>query len=114
MKWLKLFLVVELLALTAYTVLVIQDQGLNLLPHFFGAIAEVNWQGQFNMDFLIVLALSGIWVSWRHGHSAAGVVLGLCAATGGVMFLCVYLLVQIARCGGDVKALLLGQQAARV
>lgn len=108
MKWLKLFLLVDLIVLTVYTGFVVQAQGWNLLPHFLGNLTAVNWSGQFNLDFLMVLGLLGIWVSWRHGHSVLGLFLGLCAATGGAMFLFIYLLVEMARCKGDVQTLLMG------
>lgn len=108
MKWLRLFLLLELIALTVYTVWVVQVHGWSFLPYFLDNLTAVNWSGQFNLDFLMVLSLLGIWVSWRHGHSPFGLLFGLCTATGGVMFLFTYLLLEIARCKGDVRALLLG------
>lgn len=109
MKLLKLFLIFELLALSFYTFFVIQNQGWNLAPHFVGALTAVTWQGQFNLDFLILLTLSGIWVSWRHGHNPAGLCLGFLTAIGGTMVLFPYLIVQINRSKGDLKTLLIGQ-----
>lgn len=112
MKWLKLFLVLELFALGLYTIFVIQNQGWNLIPHFAGALKDMSWQGQFNLDFLILLTLSGIWVSWRHAHNTVGLCLGFLTAIGGTMVLFPYLLLEISRCKGDVGALLMGRQRA--
>lgn len=104
----RLFLVVWLMAIVAYTSVTIANHGLNLLPVFFGDMAEMAWPGQFNLDFMGFLALSAIWVGWRHQFSAAGLGLAVLAFFGGMLFLSIYLLIQSARTGGDVKLLLLG------
>lgn len=80
----------------------------NLFPAFFGAIAAGGWQGQFNLDFMFMLTLSGLWVGWRHRWTAAGSALALLAFLGGAAFLSVYLLVQSLRCRGDVRQMLVG------
>lgn len=108
MKQIKSVLLLSLLALTLYTAVVIHTYGWNLLPHFFGNIAAMNWNGQFNLDFLMLLALLGVWVSWRHGHSWQGMLLGVLTTTGGAMFLFCYLLVELSRSKGDLQALLMG------
>ena len=104
----RLFLFACLIAIVAYTPVTIANRGLNLLPVFFGDMAEMGWPGQFNLDFMGFLALSALWVSWRHQFSPAGLALGLIAFFGGMLFLSAYLLVQIGRTGGDMKLLLLG------
>lgn len=113
MRWLKIFLVFEQIALIAYTLIVVQNHGWNLAPHFVGALTAMTWQGQFNLDFLILLTLSGIWVSWRHGHNAVGLCLGFLTAIGGTMVLFPYLIVQINRCKGDMRILLAGRHALK-
>ena len=85
---------------------------MNLMPVFLGDIAAMAWPGQFNVDFTCFLALSAIWVAWRHQFSASGLALGVVAFFGGMLFLSIYLLVQTGRSGGDVKALLLGEARA--
>ncbi|HEY1058116.1 MAG TPA: hypothetical protein VGE55_05225 [Limnobacter sp.] len=110
MKALKALLVIELLLLTAYTGVVIQNQGFDLVSHFVGNITTMGWSGQFNLDFMVLLTLSGIWVSWRHGNSPLGVLLGVFTALGGSMVLCPYLLIEISKSQGNMKALLLGQR----
>jgi hypothetical protein len=91
-------------ALALYTLPVMQAEP-NLFPAFFGAIAAGGWQGQFNLDFVFMLTLSGLWVAWRHGFSPAGLGLGLLAFLGGAMFLSVYLFILSRRCR-DVQQLL--------
>jgi len=104
----RLFLATCLIVIVAYTSVVIANHGLNLLPVFFGDMATMGWPGQFNLDFMGFLALSALWVSWRHQFSGAGLALGVVAFFGGMPFLSLYLLVQLRRTGGDMKALLLG------
>ena len=109
---LRLFLALFLAVLTIYTGAVIADHGWNLFAVFFGDIARVGWPGQFNLDFLGFLCLSAAWVAWRHRFSAGGLALAVLAFFGGMEFLCVYLLVQIGRTGGNPRALLLGPSRA--
>ena len=108
----RLFLFVCLLAIAGYTSIVIANHGWNLLPVFFGDIADWSWRGQFNADFTCFLALSALWVSWRHQFSPAGLALGVVAFFGGMLFLSIYLLVQTGRGRGDIKVLLLGEGRA--
>ena len=109
----RVFLLACLVAIVAYTSVTIADHGWNLMPVFFGNMAEMGWPGQFNLDFMCFLALSAIWVSWRHQFSGAGLALGVVAFFGGMLFLSIYLLVQISRCRGDVRVLLLGEARSR-
>jgi hypothetical protein len=105
---LRLFLVLMLSVVVAYTGVVIARHGADFLPVFFGDLAAMGWAGQFNLDFLCMLLLSALWVAWRHRFSAGGLVLALLAGLGGTPFLCIYLLIESVRQRGDVRALLLG------
>ncbi len=95
--------------LLVYSAVVIANHGSNLLSIFFGDMAAMTWPGQFNLDFMFMLVLSGLWVAWRHRFSAAGVVLGLVAVFGGALFLSAYLLVVSLRAKGDMREVLLGE-----
>jgi hypothetical protein len=95
--------------LLVYTAAVIANHGWNLLSVFFGDMATMTWPGQFNLDFMFMLMLSGLWVAWRHRFSAAGLVLAVVAVFGGALFLSVYLLVLSLRTKGDVREVLLGE-----
>jgi hypothetical protein len=103
----RTFLVSVFLIIAGYTLVVIANHGLNLLPVFFGDMAKMQWPGQFNLDFMCMLLLAGLWASWRHQFSVAGVVLGLVAVFGGALLLRAYLLVESFRTGGHVRRLLL-------
>ncbi|MCU0658383.1 MAG: hypothetical protein MUF64_24915 [Polyangiaceae bacterium] len=109
MNLLRALLVLFLVLVSVYTGLVIRDHGWNLFPVFFGDMAKVGWPGQFNLDFTCMLALSGLWVAYRHRFRPAGLALGLGAFVGGVLFLSVYLLIVSFRVKGDIRALLLGE-----
>jgi hypothetical protein len=112
MTGVRIFLAALLLVLGGYTLVVASRHGWDLLPVFFGDIAALTWNGQFNMDFLGFLLLSGLWVAWRHHFSAAGLGLGLVAVFGGMLFLGTYLLVAGVPARGDLRVLLLGAQRA--
>lgn len=108
----RLFLTTCLLAIVAYTTVTIANHGLNPLPVFFGDMVKMGWPGQFNLDFMGFLALSAIWVAWRHQFSAGGLGLAVLAFFGGMLFLSIYLLIHTRRAGGDLKVVLLGMGRA--
>lgn len=105
----RLWLIVMIVALGAYTVIVIANHGMNLVPIFFSDIAKMGWPGQFNADFAGFLTLSALWLAWRHHFSPTGFMLGVLGLCGGIMFLAPYLLVASYKANGDVKELLLGK-----
>ena len=107
----RIFLAALWIALAGYTALVIARDGLDLLPIFFGAIHDGHWPGQFNADFMTLLALSGLWTAWRGGFTAASVSLGLVAFFFGGGFLLAYLLWLSYRHKGDYSRILLGVHA---
>lgn len=107
----RTFLVALWLVLSGYTAVVISNHGLGLLPVFFGDMALMAWPGQFNLDFMFMLSLSALWVSWRHQFSGGGLALGLLAFFGGASFLTVYLFVLSIQSKGNIKELLLGARA---
>jgi hypothetical protein len=106
----RAYLLLVIAVLGMYTLKVGFGHGWNLMPIFFGNIITMDWQGQFNMDFMSFLALSAIWVSWRHQFSAGGLVLGVIAFFGGMIFLAPYLIWASLKAKGDVRVLLLGSQ----
>ena len=108
----RLFLIAALGVISVYTAIVIANHGLNLFPAFFGDMAAMGWAGQFNLDFMFMLALSAIWTAWRNGFSPAGLGLAVVAFFGGTPFLAIYLLFLLARTGGDMRRVLLGDARA--
>ena len=108
----RLFLAACLITILAYTSVTVSQHGFNLIPVFFGDMAQMGWPGQFNLDFMTFLMLSALWVAWRHHFSAAGLGLAVLAFFGGMLFLSAYLLVHSLKSGGDSKVLLLGEARA--
>ncbi|MDX2159491.1 MAG: hypothetical protein SFW09_23540 [Hyphomicrobiaceae bacterium] len=108
----RAFLVLGWIVLATYTAAVVARHGMGFLPVFFGDMAKVAWAGQFNLDFMLLLALSAVWVAWRHAFSGAGLLLAVMAFFGGAGFLLPYLLVASIQCHGDTRTLLLGPSRA--
>ena len=104
----RVFLAAVFVVIAGYTLVVVTSHGLNLLPVFFGDMTRMQWPGQFNLDFMCLLLLAGLWVSWRHQFSVTGALLGLLAVFGGALFLSAYLFIESFRTKGDVRKLLLG------
>ncbi len=109
----RIYLAVVFVCLGIYTAIVGFNHGWNLLPVFFGEIAGMTWQGQFNCDFSSFLALSGLWLAWRHQYSPGGLALGVLGFFGGMMVLAPYLFIAAVKANGDAKVLLLGDARAR-
>lgn len=107
----RLFLLACLLVIIGYTAVTIANHGWGLLPIFFGDMAAMTWPGQFNLDFFCFLLLSGLWVAWRTRFRPWGLVLGLLAVFGGMLFLSSYLLILLARERGDIRRTILGDRA---
>lgn len=112
MQAFRVFLVVTFLIISAYTAIVIANQGLGLLPIFFGDIARMEWPGQFNLDFLGFLTFSGAWIAWRHHFTPAGLGLGVLGLLLGAPFLCVYLFIASLNAQAGMKEILLGKVRA--
>ena len=98
--------------LTAYSIAVIGGHGWSLLPVFFGDMARMAWPGQFNLDFMLMLTLSALWVAWRHRFTPVGLGLAALAFFGGSLFLSVYLLSVSLRASGGVREILTGKPSA--
>lgn len=109
----RALLITMLVVLAGYTSVVIANHGYDLLSVFFGDMAAMTWPGQFNLDFMFMLTLSGLWVAWRHGFSPAGLALGVLAVFGGALFLTIYLLIVSRQAAGDVRVMLLGRARTR-
>jgi len=112
MTMFRFFLIAMILLLSVYTGITIANHGMDLYSVFFGDMMDMTWRGQFNLDFLCFLILSGFWVAWRHEFSAAGLVLGFAAFNLGAPFLAAYLLVHSYRANGDIAVMLIGPARA--
>jgi len=98
------------IALIVYTVIVISNHGMGLIPIFFGDVAAMNWPGQFNFDFMGFLILSALWTGWRDRFGMPGLALMPVALFGGIGFLGAYLL-YLSFKHDTIGAILLGKQA---
>ena len=92
----------------AYTIVAIASEGPNLFASTLPMFLEWKWPGQFFLDFLTYLWLSGLWVAWRHEFSSLGIALGIAASLLGMIFLSIYLLIAINKANGDIREVLLG------
>lgn len=106
----RVLLVAFFVIIGSYTTIVIADYGFTLFPIFINDILSLTWSGQFNLDFSLYLALSGIWIAWRHEFSAGGIAVGIAASILGMVVFAPYLLVSLSRANGDIKTLLLGSK----
>ena len=106
----RVFLFTLFAALGVYTLFVGFAHGWNLVPLFFAEIHAMTWQGQFNLDFFGFLLLSALWCAWRNNFSALGWGLAILGATGGILFLSVYLLYLSFTTDGDIKTIMLGER----
>ncbi|MEN9807806.1 MAG: hypothetical protein RL756_2326 [Pseudomonadota bacterium] len=109
----RLLLVILLVIVVVYTIPVVAEQGiLSLLPTFFSDMVEMGWAGQFNLDFMGFLLLSGLWTAWRNQFSGGGLALSVVAFFGGIPFLTTYLLLLSYQSSGDIRIMLLGPARA--
>jgi hypothetical protein len=109
MKAFRILLIIMFPCIVGYTAIVAVNHGWNLFPVFFGDMAAMTWAGQFNVDFTCFLALSGLWLAWRHHFSPGGLALGVLGFFGGIMVLAPYLFFASFKAKGDMKVLLLGK-----
>lgn len=66
-------LIAFFVVLAAYSAYVTVQHGANLVPVFLNDLFSLTWPGQFNLDFAMYLALSGLWVAWRGGFDAGAI-----------------------------------------
>lgn len=109
-RFLKAILLTQTLALLAYTYFAFQNEGANLLQIFLQNIKSLNWNGQFNLDFLCYLMLSGLWIMWRNKFSTKSIALGLVATTLGTIVFAPYILFLMFQENGDIKKVLTGDR----
>jgi len=114
MIFFRIFLATLLGVLVVFTLIVGFEHGWNLFSLFFAEIQAMTWQGQFNLDFFGFLLLSALWCAWRNDFSALGWGLAVLGATGGILFLSIYLLYLSFTTNGDINTIMLGERRARL
>jgi hypothetical protein len=111
MGFFRIWLIFVFLIVSVYTASVVSLYGLNLFPYFFGDMMKMGWAGQFNLDFMFMLAFSAMWMAWRNEFAPQGLGLAVLAFFFGAPFLCLYLFYLSRQTNGDVVKMLIGNRA---
>ena len=108
--FLKVLLIVQTIGLLLYTFFTIQTDGANLFKVVLNNVLSLNWSGQFNLDFLCYLTLSGFWIMWRNKFTSKSIFLGIFAMVLGIVMFAPYLLWLINKEQGNLKRVLIGDR----
>ena len=65
MTVLRSFTILLLFAITTHTLITIATHGWDFVTIFLADLTSLSWRGQFALDFMSYLMLSGLWVAWR-------------------------------------------------
>lgn len=106
----KTLLIVQAVGLMVYTYLAYLQEGANLFKAFMGNMAALNWSGQFNLDFLCYLLLSGLWIMWRNKFNGKGILFAIGAMILGILFFAPYLLWLIQQENANLKRVFIGDR----
>lgn len=106
----KTILIVQTVGLLIFTFFAFQTDGANLFGVFIDNVLSLNWSGQFNLDFLCYLTLSGVWIMWRSKFAPKSILLGAVAMVLGIVIFAPYLLWLTNRENGDIKRILIGNR----
>jgi hypothetical protein len=106
----KTLLLVQTIGLLAYTFIAFQKEGAGLFSVFLDNIKSLTWTGQFNLDFLCYLMLSGLWIMWKNNFSGKSILVGAFAMILGIVFFAPYLLWLLYKENGDLRRVLVGDK----
>ncbi|TAG05651.1 MAG: hypothetical protein EAZ44_03145 [Cytophagia bacterium] len=106
----KILLTVQTVALLAYTFIAYQREGADLFSVFISNIQSLTWSGQFNLDFLCYLTLSGLWIMWRNKFSGSSILFGIIAAILGIVVFAPFLLWLLYKENADLKRVFIGDR----
>ena len=109
-RFIKITLTLQALGLLIYTLFAIKNEGIDLISIFVKNILALNWSGQFNLDFLCYLLLSGFWIMWRYNFNSKSIITGFIAMVLGIIFFAPYLLWLIHKENGNLKRVLVGDR----
>lgn len=107
---LKILLIVQTVGLLIYTMVAFQNEGPDLLGVFLQNVVSWNWSGQFNLDFLCYLVLSGLWIMWRNKFVGKYILLGGAAMVLGIVLFAPYLIWLINKEKGNLKRVFVGDR----
>jgi hypothetical protein len=106
----KTLLVFQTLGLLAYTYVAYKAEGINLFSVFIKNVTALNWSGQFNLDFLCYLFLSGLWIMWRNKFNVKSIFIGTVAMILGIVFFAPYLFWLITKENGNLNRVFCGDR----
>jgi hypothetical protein len=112
MTFFRALMIAFFISIVLYTINVGYTDGWDLFSVFIENLTALNWSGQFNLDFMTYLSLSGLWLAWRHDFSWGGIALAVLAAIGGILVFAPYLFFASLTAKGNMKILLLGERRA--
>ncbi|MDX2195666.1 MAG: hypothetical protein NW207_04555 [Cytophagales bacterium] len=107
---LKSLLIIQTVAVFIYTVLAMKSEGIGLFQVFINDIMNINWNGQFNLDFSCYFTLSALWIMWRNEFSISSIIIAILAAIIGIMVFAPYLLFHLFVEKGDIKRVIIGNR----
>lgn len=106
----RILLAIQTIGLLVYTYWAIQQEGSNWLRIAISNVQSFSWSGQFNLDFLCYLTLSGLWIMWRDKFSGKSILIGVVAMLLGILFFAPYLLWLLGKARGDMKYVMVGDR----
>lgn len=106
-------LIIQTLGLIVYTIIAIQQDGMNFLARAQEFVLSMTWMGQFALDFSCYLLLSGLWIMWRNKFSGRAISIAIIAMILGIIVFAPYLLYLIITEKGDIQRVLVGNRSAQ-
>lgn len=108
--FLKTLLIIQALALIGYSIFAYNNEGWGLYTIFAENILDLGWNGQFNLDFMCYLLLSGLWIVWRNNYTASSILIATMAMVIGIMFFAPYVLSLLINEKGDLNKVIAGNR----
>lgn len=107
---LKLLLGLQTLIVGIYTVYVGLHEGMNFPQVTISNLLSLQWIGQFTLDFICYLLLSGLWIMWRNRYSTQSIIIGGLAMILGIIVFAPYFIYVLGKEQGDLGKVLLGDR----
>lgn len=84
-------------------------------PNLFSVVgrdlSSNTWNAQFDADLLCYLAISGLWIAWRHNFKPWVIPFGAVGGFLGNAFMAPYILFLTYQTKGDMRKLIMGERA---
>jgi hypothetical protein len=106
----KTLLIIQTIGLLVYTFVAFNNEGADLFGVFINNVKAFTWSGQFNLDFLSYLTLSGLWIMWRNNFTYNAILFGIIAMVLGIVVFAPYLLWLTNKENGDLTRVFIGDR----